>query len=434
MKFIRILLAPALLFLAACSGNSENAPLEGKRISILELQSALAADEAGKNALIEIPDIWQNQFWPQRGGYPNHSMQNLALGQDLKLAWKKSIGRGERGRIPLAAQPIIVNGVIYTLDTRTRARAFDQNGKELWERDVTPEHEDEAVITGGLAYSNQRIYVTNGYNQLVALNHEDGEILWIQKLPNASQTAPTVIDNRIFVVTIDNRILALAESDGTLLWEYTGLSESSGIGGTATPAANREVVVPVFSSGEVTALRVENGSLAWSESLSSLRSFGGLASLSYIKALPVIDKGLLITMNFSGRLAAIDIRTGTRIWEREIGGINTPWVAGETIYIISADNHLIAVNRANGLIHWVKKLPSYENPEKMKRAMHWQGPLMAGNRLIMVASNGLVIEADPTNGDILKEWKTQNKISIPPIIAGETLYILSQDGTLLAYK
>jgi outer membrane protein assembly factor BamB len=434
MRFFLFLLIPTALHLAACSDNTKNAPLEGKRISILELQSALAADEAGKDTPITIPNTWLNQFWPQNGGYPNHSMQNLALGADLKLAWKANIGRGATRKIPLTAQPVIVDGVIYTLNTRAEVRAFDQSGKMLWETDVTPEHEDEAVLTGGLAYSNQRIYVTNGYNQLVALNNENGEIVWMKKLPSASQAAPTVLDNRIYIMTVDNKLVVLAESDGTQLWEYTGISEGTGLIGTASPAANREVVVPVFSSGEVTALRVENGSLAWSESLGSLQSFGGLSSLSDIKALPVIDKGLLITMNFSGRLAAIDIRSGTRIWEREIGGSNTPWVAGETIYIISSDNHLIAVNRPNGLVHWVKKLPAYENQEKMKNPIQWQGPVMAGNRLLMIASNGLTLEANPLTGEITKEWEMRGQISIPPILAGQTLYVLAQDGTLYAYQ
>ena len=193
-------------------------------------------------------------------------------------------------------------------------------------------------------------------------------------------------------------------------------------------------MVPAFSSGEVAALRVENGSLAWTENLDNANNFGGLSSISDIKALPVIDKGLLIAMNFGGRIAAIDIRSGARIWQRDIGGSGTPWVADDSIFVISSDNHLIALNRKTGLIYWVEKLPSYENAEKRKNPITWQGPVLAGGRLIMAGSHGGVIEAAPSSGEILKQWSTGQGMSITPIVAGETLYLLSSHGTLYAYK
>jgi outer membrane protein assembly factor BamB len=434
MKFMTSVLLIALIVLAACSGNEEPAKLTGERISILELQKSLSADQSETETALQVPSSWNNQYWPQIGGYPNHSMQHLSLGTDLKPLWNVNIGKGSSDKIPLTTQPVIVEGVIYTLDTRSEVRAFDTQGEMIWKAYTGPENKDDSVIPGGLAYSNNRIFVTNGHNELIALDHKTGDVAWRKKIPSASQAAPTILDSRVYVMTVDNRLLALAEADGTLLWDYTGLSEGTGLIGSASPAANSEIVVPVFSSGEVSALRVENGAVTWSESLGSLQNFGGLASLSDIKALPVIDQGLLITMNFSGRIAAIDIRTGTRIWEREIGGSDTPWVAGDAIFVLSSDNHLIALNRKNGLIHWVKKLPTFENPEKLKDAIQWQGPVLAGGRLIMIGSHGVVMEAAPETGEIIREWETKFETSIPPVIAGNILYILAKNGTLYAYQ
>lgn len=190
----------------------------------------------------------------------------------------------------------------------------------------------------------------------------------------------------------------------------------------------------VFSSGEITALHVENGGFAWSDSLSSTQKFGGIGSLTDIKALPVIDKGLLIAMNFSGRMAAIDIRSGGRIWERDIGSSNTPWIAGEVIYVLSADNNLMALNRQTGLIHWITGQDNYENADKRKNPINWQGPILVNGRLITVGSHGITKEHSATTGEFLREWKTSKNISITPIVAGQTLYLLSEKGTLYAYK
>ena len=427
----------AALFTAGCSFTDKDdaPPLEGERISVLELEESLEPDDAVLEAQgLLAPAPWKNSFWPQSGGYPNHSMQNLDLNESkLGRLWTANIGEGSSSDLPLTAQPILVDGLLFTLDTDGELAAFvAEDGKELWRVDVRnpDEEDDDQVISGGIAYASMIIYVTNGYDELLAVHPGDGKILWRKKLPAPSRAAPTIMDGRVFVTTLDNRLLALAAGDGTLLWEYSGLSEAAGLVGAASPAASRDIVIPVFSSGEVTALRVENGSVAWSDNLSSIRRFGGLSGISDIKALPVMDKGLVIAMSFSGKLVAIDERTGVRVWQRDIGGANTPWVAGNHVFVISSDNELAALGRDTGAIRWVTKLPSTYDDGPVFHI----GPLMAGGRLIVVNSQGIVSEFNPENGENIRNWDTDRETALPPIVAGGVMYILSEDGVLTAYK
>ena len=428
----------ALTMLAACSSVSdmfadEEPPLPGDRISVLELQQSLEPDDAllESQGLITPPE-WQNEFWPQSGGYPNHSMQNLALNPgNLNRAWRVDIGEGSSDRIPLTAQPIVVDGTVYTVDTENTLAAFStENGKRLWTKDISNPKEDDDVISGGIAYSSGLIFATNGYNEILALRAKNGEIYWRKSLPGPARAAPTIIDGRVFVTTIDNKLLALSARDGAPLWDYAGISEDASLVGAASPAASRDIVIPVFSSGEVTALRVENGSVAWSDNLSNLRQLGGLSTIADINALPVIDKGLVVSISFSGRLVAIDERTGTRIWQREISGAQTPWIAGNHIFLLSSDNALVALGRESGVIRWVTQLPRATG----KDPIIFTGPILAGGRLIVAGTDGRIIEVDPENGKISKQWESGNTIAIPPIVADGTLYLLSENGTLSAYR
>lgn len=434
MKRYFALLAFAGLFLSACDGGSDAPPLEGERISILELQDKLVVD-AKDQAEITLPAAWANQFWPQSGGYPNHAMQHLSLPADLDLAWETSIGRGQSKKSPLTAQPIVVDGIIYTMDTKSMLRAFDiSNGKKLWSLYVGSQDDDEPVITGGLAFGQGRIYATNGLNELIAVDAKSPTILWRKSLLAPSQAAPAVMNGRIFVVTIDDRLLALSEEDGSLLWEYQAVGQGTGLVGSASPAVNRDIVVAPFSSGELVALRVENGSIAWSDRLQSVQAFGGLAMIADIHALPIIDKGLMIAMNYSGKLAALDMRSGRRIWQRDIGGENTPWVVDDTIFLVSSDQHLIALRRETGLIKWVSKLRGYENPEKNKNPIRWYGPIIAGNRTVLMSSDGVMMEVSAQDGSVIKETRVKDHVIMAPIVAGDTLYTLSENGSLRAYR
>lgn len=428
-----LVLAGILVLLSACSDKDDAPPLEGERISVLELQRSLEPDDPLLEAQgLQMPPAWQNEFWPQVGGYPNHSMQNLALNSaELKQAWNVGIGEGGDDEIPLITQPIVFDGIIYTLDTENDMSAYNaESGKRLWRTDISAEEEDDRVITGGIAAGTGAIYATNGYNEVLAIGPNDGKILWRKTIPAVSRAAPTVFEGRVFVATLDSRLLALSAADGNVLWEYNGVADDAALVGAASPAANQDIVVPVFSSGEVTALRIENGSVAWSDNLASVRGLGGLSTISDIRALPVIDKGIVYAISFNGRLVAIDKRTGTRIWQREISGSQTPWMAGNHMFVLSTDNQLIALGRDSGAIRWVTNLPRFDDDNPIV----FVGPVLAGGRLILAGTGGRVIEVSPETGDILREWDAGATISVPPIVAAGQLFILANDGKLAAYR
>lgn len=433
----RFLLLASVLCVTSCSAFDDEAPpLQGDRISVLELQQSLQPDSVNPEAnVITLPKAWHNEFWPQAGGYPNHSMQHLALNEgQFSESWRADIGDGSTDELPLVAKPVVVDGRIFTIDTNSRLSAFNtENGKRVWQINVRDKDEDDPVIGGGIAFSNAILYVTNGYDELLAVNPQNGEILWRNTLPAPSRAAPTIIDNRLFVTTLDSRVLALDVNDGSLLWEYVGISEMAGLVGAASPAANFDIVVPVFSSGEVTALRVENGSVAWSDNLSNLRTGGGLSSLSDIKALPVIDKGIVIAISFSGRIVAIDERSGSRIWQREFGGDQTPWVAQDFVYVLSSDNELVALSRDTGAIRWVTSLDKYEDDDRDEKIL-WSGPVLAGGRLLLAGTDGRLLEVVAETGEMLAQSRIGKSVSLAPIVADKTLYLLAEDGTLLAFR
>ncbi len=441
----------SLFFLSGCStvdrwfGQSERGPMPGERISVLQLERSLERDEELVDvAEMNIPEAWSNKFWPQQGGYPNHALQNLSLPADLKLAWRADVGGsgwglgfggGDTKRFPITSQPIVIGDVVYVMDKQARVNAFSgADGKRLWRVDVKKVSEDELVIGGGIAYFSERLFVTNGFNEVLSLDANTGEILWRREIVSPSRAAPTIMDDRVFISTMDNRLIALQASNGEILWDYAGLSESAGLVGSASPAANRDIVVPVFSSGEVTALRIANGSVAWSDNLSTLRNFGGLSGISDITGMPIIDKGLVIVMSFNGRMVAIDERNGQRAWQRDIGGSETPWVAGNHIFVLTNENELVSLQRDSGAIRWVIQLPKYLDEEDKDGPIKWRGPVLAGDRIILAGSYGRVLEVDPVNGTYTKSWEIDGSVAVSPVIASDTLYLLTERGRLYAYR
>ncbi|HYD18764.1 MAG TPA: PQQ-binding-like beta-propeller repeat protein [Patescibacteria group bacterium] len=432
----------ALLLLTSCaqvkqmfSDDDTAPPLKGERISILQLQKELAPNPALEGQAVTLPDAWTNQFWPQRGGYPNHALGHLALGPKLARAWKSSIGRGADKRTPLTALPIVAENSVYALDTKGELSSFAlADGKRQWHKSLLPKkEEDTGAVGGGLAYASGRLFATTGYKFVQALNPKDGAQLWRASLPAPARSAPTVMDERVYVVTLDNRLSVFSAKDGSPLWEYAGVSETTNLLGSASPAADASLVVLPLSSGEIFGLRPENGQVAWEDNLSSVRRSGSLNSISDIKGLPVIDQGVVYAVSFSGRLVALDQVSGSRIWQREIGSADTPWPAGDTVFVLTADQQLVAMTRAEGDVRWVTALPRFEEDDR-DEPLVWTGPVLAGGRLIVVSSAGTMAEINPQDGKIISRADLDAGATLPPIVASNTLIVLTQDGVLRAYR
>jgi outer membrane protein assembly factor BamB len=430
----------ALLTLTGCSdtwfGKREDPPLPGERLSVMQLQNKLEVDPGTAAAPFNAPNMWENDRWPQAGGYPTHVMGHVALSDaPLKKTWSVDIGSGSHARNPLTAQPVVLDDTIYTLDTSGQVSAFDTHkGKRLWSRDIGAKDEDDSVLGGGLAADADKLYATNGYTEVLALQANDGGIAWRTKLPTPVRAAPTILDGQLYVITLDNRLFALDTATGEIRWDYRGVAEGAGLLGAAAAAANRDIVLVPFSTGEVLALRVANGSMLWADNLAPVLRLGGAKALADMRALPVIDREMALAMSYGGRLASIDLRSGSRIWQRDIGGRETPVIAGDYVFVLDADNQLFAIGRRDGAIRWMRGLEQYRNPKDRTRAIVWTGPLYAGGRLIMAGSDGRTLDIDPATGNILREWNVGDTPAVPLVVAKGTLYILTGDGILSAWR
>ena len=87
--------------------------------------------------------------------------------------------------------------------------------------------------------------------------------------------------------------------------------------------------------------------------------------------------------------------TGNRMWSRDIGSIQTPWVAGDFIYVLDNDERLICLSRKEGKVKWVHQLPEFGNPDKQRYPILWAGPVLVSNKLILVSSDGYAEALSP---------------------------------------
>jgi outer membrane protein assembly factor BamB len=426
--------------LSACGatdffGEDTEVPLPGNRVPILLTDEGLTADEGVAEIPVILPRPYINTDWPQPGGQADKSNGHLDVADGLREVWSRSIGSGGDDEQGLVAQPVIADGRLFALDSDTTLTALNAaDGARLWSRDLRPEDEDDAVFPGGVTTGDGRIFVTTGYGEAIALSPETGAELWRVSLPGPARGAPGYGNNQLFAVTIENRLFALSAETGERLWDHQGISEVTSLLGGAAPAISGPIVLVPYTSGELFALRAENGRVQWLESLTNIRMAQSVARLADIRGNPVIDENRAFAISNGGLMAAIDLATGARIWERAIGGVSTPWVAGEFVFVMGEGAQLVALTRRDGRARWVTQLPPFEDMEDREGPIQYVGPVLAGDRLLVGDSLGQAYAVSPYTGDILGRIDVGDDIFVSPIVAGGTIYFLTDDGNIHAWR
>ena len=441
----KILIAlSALALVSGCStvgdvfGGDEKkktTPTIGNRVDILNTAVDTKADPNLANLSVILPPATVNANWAQPGGNAAKAPGHVALGQSLTHAWKASIA-GASNQKRLGAAPVINGGRLFAVGTDGKVSAFDVgSGALIWATaiEITKDGRPSA-FGGGAVADGDMVYATNGVGDVTAIKADTGAIVWKKRPAGPLRGAPTVSNGNVYVMTQDNQIYALRTRDGENEWNESGPVGTSGIFGVAAPAAAQGTVIAGYSTGELAAYRYENGRSLWSDSLSRTAMSTSVSTLTDIDADPVIDRGRVYALGQGGRMASYQLVTGQRIWEINIAGITTPIISGEWVFALTSDAKLLCIQRASGKIRWLSQLPGFKNEKKKKGAISWRGPILAGGRLIVANSEGQVWSVSTGEGSATQLFELKDAVSVTPIVANNSLYLLDDSGTISAFR
>jgi outer membrane protein assembly factor BamB len=432
----------ALVALGACAhghhggGHRRHTPTVGERIPILASETDISADKTIADVQVTVPEAAPNDSWAQPSGNAEHAMGHLALGAEPSRVWSARINAGDK-RQRLAAAPVVADGKLFVVDVDANVRAYNADrGGLLWSHPIaTDKANQSAWFGGGVSYDDGKLFATDGLGDVVALNAADGKEIWRAKPGGPLRGAPSIANGNVYALSQDNQLYALGEADGKVAWSQAGSIESQGVFGVAAPASAQGTIVAGFSSGELNAYRYENGRSLWQDVLSRTSMTTSVSSLADIDANPVIDNGRVYALGQGGRLVALEIVSGQRLWEQTLAGISTPWLAGEWLFVVTDDARLICVSAGSGKIRWISQLPNFHNLKKKKgHPITWTGPVLAGGRLIVLSSEGTIAYASPQTGAIQSQTRTKVPFTLPPVVANKTLYVLDSMGRLSAYR
>lgn len=439
------LITASCLVLAACSildrgranREAEEALEKEGRITMVLGDESLQPDPDLVSEIITLPEPRAlTDGWPQAGSRPSKSVGHIGAATELDVAWRSNVGEGSDNKSALTTPPVASADTIYTIDSRQVIVATDAaSGNRRWSQKLESDNRrDGTGIGSGIGLEGNMLVIASAFGFVAALDATNGSELWRTSTEAPMTGSPTIKDGRVFVSSNNNEVLAMDLATGELLWSDQAIAESARVLGSPSPAAVEDIVVAPYSSGEIIAYLSSNGRRLWSEALASAGQFTPISSINDIGARPVLGGGLVFAASQSGVLAAIDGRTGNRVWQQPIGTTQAPALTGEYLFVVGVDAELAALKAGTGQVVWVKDLEKFSNEKKQTGRLTYAGPIIASGRIMIVSSKGELIAFDPQTGDEIDRLKLGDPVYIEPIAVQDKLIVLTDDARLIAIR
>jgi outer membrane protein assembly factor BamB len=432
----------AAVVLAACA--EREIILPGKREPITSVLSVSAPEEVAEPIVpgdlaqgIQLPPQVVNADAPQGLGMQEFRTDHPQLSATLTPVWSVGIGQGDSRKHRIVANPVVLGGRVFTLDATAQVSAVSTGGALIWQRSVLPDGADDGDATGGgLAAQDGVLYVATGFGAVTALDAATGATLWTQDLGATGSGQPSVYGDLVYVMAGDSTGWAIDKTDGRVQWQITGSESASNVLGAPAPVVAEDLTIFAFGSGEMQAVFRRGGLRRWDASVLGERKGRALAKVGDVTGQPIAVDGIVYAGNQSGRTIALDARSGARLWTANEGAIDTVLPVAGSVFLISDRNELIRLSAQDGSPIWGTALPNFvkDRPRRQSEVFAHHGPVLAGGRLVVASSDGVLRSFDPASGLLTGTVEIPGGASTAPVVAGQTLYVVSRKGQLLAYR
>jgi len=266
----------------------------------------------------------------------------------LSQQWRHQVGSG-MGQAYARLQPAIDNGLIYVASANGLVEALTmEDGNIVWSTNLDTE------ITAAMAVHDNKGYVATANGDVIALNIKDGSEAWRKNIKSEVLAVPVVQGDAIALQTVDGKLHVLEIANGKPRWSYDSNLPNLSLRGTSQPIFHGGSVIAGFASGKVVGLNVKNGMLLWQERIGIPAGRSELERLVDVDGRLLVKDDTLFVAGYQGHVMAIDLRNGKAIWKREASSYHGPLNGLGNIYLVSDDDHILAVDDQSTNDVWVQ--------------------------------------------------------------------------------
>ncbi len=352
-----------------------------------------------------LPKI-ENQFTPEK-------------------VWSTSVGDGI-GDFYSNLHPAWADSTVYAADRFGIVKALNAgDGEEQWKVDLSEKtgffsRNRPALLSGGVTVDGGHVYLGSERAQVYALNSNDGSIAWQTKAAGEVLSRPVVSDGLVLVHTSNGMLQGLDQSSGVVKWSVNLDVPALSLRGESAPATAFGAAIVGGDNGRVSAVMLNQGQIIWQQRISQPGGVTEIDRLADVDMTPVVVNGVVYALAYNGNLAAMDLRSGQIMWQREIGGVRDMIVDGNRIWLVDQDDRVIALSTDGGVSLW-------RQSDLLHRRL--TSPVLYNGYLVVGDAEGYLHWMNTDDGRFVAQQKVDGSgFQTEPVVASDKLLIQAKNG------
>ena len=337
----------------------------------------------------------------------------------LQKEWSRSVGDGQ-GEFYNKLVPAIEGNTIYACDLNGEVMAIDRlSGDKLWEKDL--HHQ----VSGAISVSGSMLFIGTLKGKVVALDANTGKLIWSAKVPSEVLAPPISNGNVVVVQTQDDRVIGLDADTGKRLWISDNTPAVLTLRGTSAPLVTSDLAIAALSTGKVIALNVQNGTPVWQQKVTLPKGRSELERIVDIDGGMLLDGSTIYVVTYQGRLAALDVQSGEIIWQRDSSSYVGLGEGSGNVYVSMDSGVVEGVDTNSSSALW-------SNDQLLRRQL--TAPAVISNYVAVGDFEGYVHLLSETDGQYVGRQKVDSDgLRVRSLVVDNWIYVFANGGDLVAY-
>lgn len=338
---------------------------------------------------------------------------------DIRKLWSVAVGNGQGDGL-YRLQPFIDGERIYVAAANGEIRAIDrEGGRTIWK------HKLKIALSGGVGHFRDSLYLGGSDGEVLRVDADSGAVVWRSEVSGEVLAAPQSNARTLVVQTYDGKLYGLSRETGERRWRHDSDVPVLTIRGTSTPIIDGSAVYAGFANGRVLAFDVDDGSVRWEARIAIPQGRSEIERIVDVDGSMALLGTELYVASYHGRIAALDTRTGRKIWQRNVSSFYGVSQGFGNVYLAEESGTITAFLRNGQGLRW------------QQEALAWRGlskPVPVSSYLAVEDFQGYLHFLSQVDGEFVARIRPGGGGARADMLAdGTVLYVYTDGGKLLAY-
>ena len=337
----------------------------------------------------------------------------------LKSRWSRGVGDGQ-GEGLLKINPILVGDSLYAASAEGRVMSVDpESGRVRWKQDL------DLALSGGVGHHGNSVFVGASEGLVMRLDAVSGSEIWRAPVSGEVLSAPQGDGRYVVAQTYDGKLMGFDYETGEVRWTYTSDVPVLTLRGTGTPMILGDNAIAGFADGKVVAINLRSGNVAWEVRVAIPQGRSEIERIVDIDGSMAVQSNELYVASYQGRLAAIDTRSGRRLWQRNVSSVSGVGVGFGNVYVADDDGTVSAFLRNGQGVRWQNIDLGFRDLSR---------PTPVSSYVAVVDFEGYLHLLSQVDGEIVGRTKVDSSGARADMLTrGNRLFVFTNDGALKAY-